>query len=94
MTSSRSKDVNLPIIGRARGEPFSQLKLLTNGEVLQRYIYYLKVLKVTKNEAMNFTCDEVVDLWKKVSDGCARNYTCYKTIKSVKTLCKIYGINT
>ena len=38
MTSSRSKDVLLPIIGKARAEEFSQLRLPTRLEVLQRYI--------------------------------------------------------
>ena len=65
MIASTSKHVNLPIIGKARTEPFSQLKLPTNGEVLQRFIYHLKVLKISKNKATNVACDEVVNSWKK-----------------------------
>ena len=85
MIASRSKQVNQPITEKARTKPFSQLKLPTNGKVLQRFIYHLKVPKLSKNKATNVTCDEVVNLGKKVSNGCISNYTCYKTINSIKT---------
>ena len=62
MIATRSKRVNLPIIGKARTESFSQLKLPTNGEVLQRFIHYLKVLRLIKNKATNVTYDEVVEV--------------------------------
>ena len=61
---SRSKHANLPIFGKARTEPFSQLKLPTNGEVLQRFNYRLKVVKLSKNIATNVTYDKDVDLCK------------------------------
>ena len=85
MTSSRSKDVLLPIIGKARAEEFSQLRLPTRMEVLQRYIYFFKIAKTTKSRAANSTSHEVINLWKKVADGSTSNCTCYKTLKSVKS---------
>ena len=77
MTSSRSKDVLLPIIGKARAEEFSQLKLPTRLEVLQWYIYFLKIAQTTKSRAANSTSLEAINLWKKVADGSTSNYTCY-----------------
>ena len=85
MTSSRSKDILLPIIGKARAEEFSQLRLPTRIEILQRYIYFFKIAKTTKSGAANSTSLEVINLWKKVADGSTSNYTCYKTLKSVKS---------
>ena len=85
MTSCRSKDVLLPIIGKARAEEFSQLRLPTSLEVLQRYIYFFKITQTTKSSAANSTSPEVINLWKKVADGSNSNYTYYKTLKSVKS---------
>ena len=85
MMSCRSKDVDLPVIGKARAEAFLQSRLPTSREVLQRFIYYLKVTKTTQNEAINITCDEVICLWKKIADGSTTNYKCYKSTNSTKT---------
>ena len=67
MRASGSKHVNLPIIGKARTEHFSQSKSSTYGEVLQRFTYHFKVFILGKNKTTNVTCVEVVDS-KKASE--------------------------
>ena len=84
MVSTRSADVAFPLIGKPI-DRLSSLKLPTNLEVMQRFLYHFKCDKLSKQKSINRTCDEVVLLWQKVAEGSTPGYTCYLSVNSIKT---------
>ena len=64
-------------------QTFSENKLPTNKEVVGRFLYYLKVEKYTVMQATSESYDEVIAVWKKVSDGAASDYICYMSQNTV-----------
>ena len=59
MVSTRSTDVAFPLIGKPI-DRLSSLKLPTNLEKMQRFLYHFKCDKLSKQKSINRTCDEVV----------------------------------
>ena len=84
MVSLRSADVAFPLIGKPI-DRLSSLKLLTNLEVMQRFLYHFKCDKSSKQKSITRTCDKVVLLWEKVAEGSTPGYTCYLSVNSIKT---------
>ena len=84
-TSTRSKDVEVCLIGKPKDQPFSQLKLPTKRAVLQRFLFYLKIQKKSRQDAVATTCSEIEFLWKKISGGSTPGgYACFQTKKTIK----------
>ena len=84
MVSTRSADVAFPLIGKPI-DRLSSLKLPTNLEVMQRFLYHFKCDKLSKQKSINRNCDEVILLRQKVAEGSTPGYTCYLSVNSIKT---------
>lgn len=70
------EDVNLPIIGKARSKNFSSSVLPTTREVLQRFVFYLKVDKTTQRDAIISVWRELVAIWSKLAPSETPGYIC------------------
>jgi len=80
-------------VGCARDQPFSGKNLPTNRDVIGRFLYYLKIKKYTLKKSLNASYEEVIAVWKKVSDGATPGYTCYMSRKTVlKKLTDLYDM--
>ena len=77
MVCARASDFECPLLGKPREKLFS--KLPRNLEVMQRFIYFLKYEKLSKQISINRTCDKVIPLWKNVADRSTAGYACYMT---------------
>lgn len=89
MTSLRSKDICLPIIGKPKAEALSSLRLPTNREVLQRLLYFTKVQKKKRSDSVNLTYEEIIGLWGKIAGQTAKGYNCFQSVNTIKK--KLYG---
>ena len=70
-------------IGVVNDKPFSGNKLPINKEVIERFLYYLKVKKYTVKQTMIESYDEVIAVWRKNADGATSSYTGYMSRKIV-----------
>ena len=61
--STRSAGQDFPHLGKQKDRR-SSLKLLTNLDVMQRFLYFFKYELLSKQKFISKTCDEVVLLWK------------------------------
>ena len=84
MVPTRSADIAFPLIVKPIERLFS-LKLPTNLEVMQRFLYYFKCDKLSKQKSINRTSDEVALLWQKIAESSTPGYTCYLSVNAIKT---------
>lgn len=92
MTSLRSKDISLPIIGKPT-EALSTLRLPTNQDVLRRFTYSLKVQKVKRSIAVQVTCAEVMTLWQKIAGKATAGRAYYLSMPTIKKKLNKYVFN-
>ena len=67
MVSTKSADLDFPLLGKLK-DRLSSLKLPTNLNMMQQFVYYFTCEQLNKQKSINRTCDEVVLLWKS-GDG-------------------------
>ena len=84
MVSTRSADLVYALLGKPI-DRLSPLKLPTNLDVTQEFLYYFKCEKLSKQKSINRTSDEVVFPWQKVAQGSTPGYTCYMSLNTIKT---------
>ena len=84
MVSTRSSDLTFPLIDKPK-DGLPSLKLPTNLDVMQRFLYYFKCENLSNQKSINRTFDEVVLLWKKVAEGSTGGYTCYVSLNTIES---------
>ena len=84
MAFTRFADLEFPLIGKPKNHLFF-MKLPTNLNVMQRFLYYFKCERLSKQKLGNRTSDEAVLLWQKVAEGSTPGYSCYKNLNTIKS---------
>ena len=89
MVSTRSANLVYPLLGKPV-DRLSPLTLPTNLDVMQRFLYYSKRKKLSKQKSLNRTSDEVVFPWERVAQSSTPGYTCYMSLNTIKAIINIF----